>query len=164
MRTAILCILILTAASLIASAQIEKRHSGHGYVFFAPGTTSPGGCGTFHYGGGAEGLVYKGLGAGAEIGYIHPTKNFGCGLGVFSANGSYHFGNYRSGGVVTPFVTGGYSLLFRSRTANAFNVGGGVTYWFRRGIGLRFEFRDHVWPEEGEVGHLIGFRVGLAFR
>lgn len=55
----------------VAHAQRDKPYSGHGYLFFAPGVTSPGSHGYLHYGGGGEGVFFKGLGAGAEIGYLH---------------------------------------------------------------------------------------------
>jgi len=42
------------------------------------------------------------------------------------------------------------------------NFGGGVNWWFKRGLGLRLEVRDHV-PTTGN-GHLLGFRIGLSFR
>jgi hypothetical protein len=49
--------------------------------------------------------------------------------------------------------------------AGAVHYGGGLNYWVGRRIGLRFEFRHHLWsPEGGETVHLIGFRIGVAFR
>jgi hypothetical protein len=65
--------------------------------------------------------------------------------------------------LATAGATVGYTLFFRSGTANGFNFGGGVNYWFREHLGLRLEFRDNVsttWDTE----HYLGFRVGLAFR
>ena len=38
--------------------------------FFAPGASSPGGAGDMYFGAGAERLAYKGLGFGAELGYL----------------------------------------------------------------------------------------------
>ena len=62
---------------------------GQGYVFVAPGGTSPETRATVHFGAGGEALVHKGLGVGAELGYLAPTD--GDGFGLFSANASYHF-------------------------------------------------------------------------
>ena len=149
-------------APLAALAQESGEHRGLGYAYFAPGASSPGGTGTFQTGAGGEGLVYKGLGVGGELGYVAPWRSARDGLGVASANGSYHFSRRKK---LDPFVTGGYTLFFRSGHANLFNVGGGVDYWFRERLGLRLEIRDQVWPSQyGTTGHFWGVRIGIAFR
>lgn len=162
MRRLIWGLACLVLYPALGFGQSSGEHKGHGYVFAAPGATSEG-TGTLHFGGGGEGLVYKGLGVGAELGYVAPWRGFGDGLGTFSANGSYHFRPRNSESRVVPFVTSGYTLLFRNGTAHAFNFGGGLNYWFRDRVGLRFEFRDHVWPGNHTV-HILGFRVGMTFR
>jgi hypothetical protein len=145
-------------------AQSEKEHRGQGYVFVAPGAISSSGTtATLHFGVGGEGLVHKGLGIGGEIGYLGPARGLQEGVGLFSANGSYHFKNASASGKLVPFVTGGYSLIFREGKANGVNFGGGVNYWFREAVGLRLEFRDQVFTL-GETTHYYGFRIGLAFR
>ena len=166
MRRLIVGVLLLALVPGLGSAQTADQHKGHGYAFFAPGVATGGGAttSTMHFGGGGEGLVYKGLGVGGEIGYGTPWQSFSSGLGVFSANGSYHFLPRQRDAKVVPFVTGGYTLFFRSGAANLFNFGGGINYWFREGVGLRLEFRDHVWPSSDQTGHYWGFRIGLAFR
>lgn len=64
-----------------------------------------------------------------------------------------------------PFVDGGLSVLFGRGSGVAVHYGAGLNYWVRRRIGLRLEFRHHLWsPEAGEAIHLVGFRIGLAFR
>lgn len=153
----------ILAVSTLMFAQSGEESRALGYVFFAPGVSSPGGTGLAHIGGGGEGLVHRGLGVGAELSYVTPWRAFGDSIGAFSPSASYHFHPRPGEGNITPFVTGGYTLLFRSGTANALNAGGGVTYWFRERMGLRFEVRDHIWPNGG-TAHLVGFRVGLAFR
>ncbi len=130
-----------------------------GYAYFAPGATNYSGT-TLQAGGGFGGPIYKGLGAGLELGYLAPAERLSSGFGIFSANGSYHFLRESSSSKLIPFVTGGYSLGFREGTANGFNFGGGVNYWLRDRAGLRFEVRDHVF----ESTHFYGFRVGFAFR
>ncbi len=147
----------------LAQGQSSDEHHAQGYAFFAPGASSPGGTGTMHMGVGGEGLFYKGLGAGAEVGYLAPWSSFRDGFGIGSANGYYQFGPSRKDRKLIPFVTGGYSLFFRQGTSNAFNVGGGVNYWFRDHLGLRLEVRDHINTEVG-TAHFVGFRVALAFR
>jgi hypothetical protein len=158
-----LIVFVMTLAPAIGMAQTAKEHRGQGYVFVAPGAvSSEGTTATLHFGVGGEGLVHKGLGIGAEIGYVGPTRGLGEGIGIFSANGSYHFRNASASGKLVPFVTGGYSLAFREGAASGVNFGGGVNYWFRERIGLRLEFRDQVFADGAT--HFYGFRIGLAFR
>lgn len=164
MRHIIGVIFLLAAAPGLLVAQAASERRGQGYVFVAPGAVADDGAvGTLHVGVGGEGLVYKGLGVGAEIGYLGLTRGLGNGIGVFSANGSYHFRNVTSSGKLVPFVTGGYSLLFRGEAINAANFGGGINYWFHDRVGLRLEFRDHL-PAHADLSHYVGFRFGLAFR
>src|SRR5438093_4905784 len=119
-----------------------KRSSGQGYVFAAPGAVvDPGGAlAMIHFGGGAEGNVYKGLGVGAELGFLGPMEYLREGVGLFSVNALYTFKTRNPR--LAPFVTGGYSLAFRGAVANGLNFGGGTHYWFSRRVGLRFEVRD----------------------
>ncbi|MCI0423655.1 MAG: porin family protein [Acidobacteria bacterium] len=163
MRRMMLILFVMTLAPAIGMAQTVKEHRGQGYVFVAPGAVSSDGTtATLHFGVGGEGLVYKGLGIGGEIGYVGPARGLQEGVGLFSANGSYHFRNASASGKLVPFVTGGYSLIFRDGTASGVNFGGGVNYWFRERVGLRLEFRDQVFADR--TTHFYGFRIGLAFR
>lgn len=121
------------------------QHS-NGYFFIAPGGVSTGGgtSTTLHLGAGAEGLPGKGFGIGAEIGALGLTQAWGdIVAGTFSPNGYFHFARYRRS-KVDPFVTSGYTLLFRNGHTNLFNFGGGVNYCLRSNLGLRMVFRDHV--------------------
>ena len=161
MSKLIFVILLTALFSIVATAQ-GSEHRGQGYAFVAPGGFTEGGS-TLHFGVGGEGFVYKGLGVGGEIGYLGATRSLGEGFGVLSPNVSYHFLNASKSGKFVPFVTGGYTLLFRSGTANAFNVGGGVNYWFKERVGLRFEVRHHV-PTYTDLTGFYGIRIGLAFR
>ena len=155
-------LLLLGAAPALGSAQSYGEHHGQGYAYFAPGASSPGGSGTIQMGGGGEGLVYKGVGLGGELGYLVPWQSFTHGLGVVSFDGSYHFNRSQK---LVPFVSCGYTLFFRSGAVNGINFGGGVNYWFRERVGLRLEFRDQVGIElEGPSSHFYGLRVGLSFR
>ena len=105
---------------------------------------------SFQVGAGGEGLVYKGLGLGAQIGYLAPFRAGGDGFGIFSADGSYHFQHSKL--KLVPFVIGGYSVAFRSGTSSSGgNFGGGVQYWMKDHLGLRFEFRDHVFSSEEDA-------------
>jgi hypothetical protein len=154
----VVSILVLVPAAALGQAASEPR--GWGYGFGAVGGASGGSDATLHVGGGGEGLVYKGLGLGAEIGYLSPFQGLGDGIGILSTNVGYHF--VKPNRKLAPFVTGGFSLAFRNGASGGGNFGGGIQYWMRPHLGLRFEFRDHVFSSDSP--HLYGFRVGLSFR
>lgn len=148
-----------------SSGNSGSGHRGYGYVFAAPGgIVSPDGqAATLHFGVGGEGLIKGGFGVGGEIGGLTYVRSFSSGIGVFSAGANYHFLNASKSGKVVPFVNGGYTLFFRDGVANGAHFGGGVNYWFKERVGLRFEVRDHfavLYPE----AHYVGFRLGLTFR
>ncbi len=149
-----------THAGSAAAQGDEKEHRDQGYAFFAPGAWVNGKAHTetVHFGVGGEGLIYKGIGFGGEIGYFTPWRDFSLGLGTASVNGSYHFNRTHK---MSPFITGGYSMAFREGFMNLFNLGGGMNYWFHDRLGLRLEFRDHF---DRSSNHLLTVRIGLAFR
>jgi hypothetical protein len=155
---------IRTGLLMLAFCAAALAQSTNGYVFFAPGgLTSSGHTGmTIHAGGGADVILGKGLGLGAEIGALGPREDLSAAVGMFSPNASFHFIREK-GRKADPFVTGGYTLMFRSGTANLFNFGAGANYWFRDHLGLRVEFRDHVYTRYATL-HYWGLRVGLSFR
>lgn len=160
MRKPILAVAVLMICSGGALAQDPDSPKGWGYFFGGVGAFTRGGTSALlHLGGGGEGLVYKGLGVGAEIGYIFPIEQPQSGVGLFSSNLAYHFGRERK---VAPFVTGGYSLIFRESAAHGGNFGGGVQYWTGDRVGLRFEFRDHIFSSDAP--HAVTFRVGISIR
>lgn len=152
---------ILVLVQAVAFAQSPNDKKTWGYVFGGVGGNSGSGSNaSFQVGAGGEGLVYKGLGLGAEVGYIGPFSSPGGGFGVLSPDVSYHFKT--SNPKLRPFVTGGYSLAFRGGgTSSGGNFGGGVQYWMKDHLGLRFEFRDHVFSSDSP--HFYQFRVGLSF-
>ncbi len=155
--------LLIVLAPAMGSAQTGERPGAWGYGFVAPGAYTPGTTSTLHFGLGGEGLVYKGLGVGGELGYLAPTYAMAMGIGVASLDASYHFVTHSPEQKFVPFVSGGYSLAFRSATLNLVNYGGGMHYWFSRHFGLRLEFRDHVYLTSSRA-HALGFRIGVAFR
>ena len=161
MRKLFFVILLIVLLPFASAAQSEERR-GQGYFFVAPTTTTEGGFG-LHIGGGGEGLVYRGLGVGGEIGYLGAAQELSQGIGVLSPNVSYNFMKASKSGKFAPFVTGGYSLLIGSDAVHAFNVGGGVNWWFKDRLGLRLEFRDHVAVQFGSA-QFFGVRIELAFR
>ena len=117
---------------------------------------------TFHAGLGYETPGLQGLRGSFELGYLAPVAGPDYGIGVLSLNAAYHFPR---AGKWSPFVTGGYSLAFRSETANLLNLGGGVDYWRNASSGLRLELRDHIWLEDGfGDAHYWGVRVAFVLR
>jgi len=110
---------------------------------------------------GGDALVYRGLGASIDLGYVFPRQSLGCGIGLLSLNPSYHFVNRSKPGKLMPFITAGYGLGFRAGSANLYNYGGGVSWWFKPKTGLRLEVRDYRAPSGG---NLVVVRTGIAFR
>jgi outer membrane protein with beta-barrel domain len=155
---AVAIFLSLIQATVFAQSSNERRVWG--YAFGGAGASAGDfSSGFFQFGAGGEALVNKGMGVGAEIAYLAPFRSGGNGIGLFSGNTSYHFS--RSSKLV-PFVTGGYSAGFRSGVVHGGNFGGGVHYWMNDHLGLRLEFRDHIFSSDSP--HLFQFRVGLSFR
>ncbi len=193
--TAIVALFVVTPTWVPAQDAIKSTQKVQAYVFiapivsnsrylvnpayygvvFKPGDPLPadfylsrerGGVNT---GFGGEMFLHKGLGAGVEFGYAAPEWRFGrIGLGVGSANASYHFFGQNNGRRVEPFVTGGYSLYFGDRTAfqSGFNLGGGVNIWMAKHVGLRFELRDqdHIDYFHSPFTRFVAFRIGVTFR
>jgi hypothetical protein len=150
--------------SLLSASPVFAQYT-NGYLFIAPGgSTSVGSTQRiFHLGGGAERLLDRGIGVGAEIGAVFPGQGPIDGTaGLFSINGYYHF---RSEQTLSPFVTGGYSVIFQDFTESFGNYGGGIKYWYRDDKGLLLEGRDHVGRlRSGFIGHIWEVRVGFTFR
>jgi hypothetical protein len=144
---------------LLSVAAFAQRSNG--YWFAAPGGATGGCCTVFtvHLGAGAEIALPKFAGIGIEAGALGNPSNYTDSVfGIGSVNGYFH---PRPGKSVTldPFVTGGYSLLFRRGTANAGNYGGGLNWWFQPSMAVRVELRDHVI----EGVHFWGVRMGMTF-
>ena len=153
------------ALLLFAVATCARAQRSHGYLFVAPGGLSSGQTAmTLHLGAGGEAALFKGLGLGAELGALGPREGFaGSALGVASVNGYYHFLHGRP--KADPFVTAGYTVMFRSGSIHLFNFGGGLNYWFVPRLGLKVELRDHVYDvQHGSKVQYWGLRLGLAFR
>jgi hypothetical protein len=163
MKTIWLAILLLFMPGLVVAQQNSKERRIWGYGYFTVGGISNGGTSSLiGGGGGAEGLVHKGVGLGADFG-VFAHNGFG-GIGLFSVNGTYHFINSQSSPKAVPFVTGGYSVIGLSEPgSNGGNAGAGVNYWLRERLGLRLEFRAHFFPNAFNDA-LYQFRVGIVGR
>jgi hypothetical protein len=170
MRRVVVCAFLFGLACFAQST--GNSYNGHGYLQLGAGGCSVGtnrwfnaGCGAvLEAGGGGEWFLYRGLSAGVELGYGWINEHAGDGAGILSINPAYHFtGRNRKRGLV-PFVTGGYTGVFRSSYVNGVNGGGGVTWWAGERLGVRAEGRFHHFSA-GPLGATIGMiRVGLAFR
>jgi hypothetical protein len=152
--------ILLTLGPAVALAQ-----SSSGYLFVAPGGVTSGGYTsmTIQAGAGADVHLVKGLGLNMEIGAVGPREDYSQAVGMFSPGATWYF---RKGKELKfePFVNGGYTLMFREGHANLAYFGGGANYWAARRVGLRMEFRDHVYSPYSGAAHFWGFRFGLALR
>lgn len=166
----VLLIFAVPSAEAQTATQVARQTreaGGQGYVFVAPGGRSTDDA-TLHFGGGGE-YVFKGGGSvGAELGYLGPIERLDAGFGVFSLNGGYHFKNASRSGKTVPFLTAGYTGIFRGSGGDSgFNFGGGVNHWFKDRVGVRLEFRDNVFGFTSGANnsvHYLNARVGLTFR
>ena len=156
-------VLLLCGASHLA-AQTPADEVPATYAYWTAGAGGMTAAGTtslrVSLNGGGELGIWRGIGAGAEVGFIAPINHFADRLiGHVSANGYYHPLRRK----VDPFGTLGYTLLFRSGTRNALNYGGGLNYWFSRSIAMRGEFRDQTYDAGAARVHFWGFRLGVSF-
>ena len=161
MKKTVMAIMFLILAQGLAFGQTSKERKGWGYVFAGGGTVSDGGTSEplVNVGGGGEGIIGKGFGVGGEMGYFTVLDRGSNGLGLASANVSYHFNRSQK---LVPFITGGGSVAFRSGAIGGGNIGGGLHYWLSNNLGLRFEARDFIFSSDRP--HTLTFRVGLSFR
>jgi len=174
---------LLFMVPMLASAQGELHpYRGQGYLFVGEGTHQMGLTAGF----GGEGYFYKGLGAGAELEAtgMGGTTNVNSSLiGVGSADLSYHFFPKKNHLYPSPFVAGGYSILFghdnwiqpplvtARHYASGFNVGVGLDYFATRHLGMRFDVRYYghggiLWasfPNLAQFSFTV-FRIAFTFR
>jgi hypothetical protein len=163
MTKSICIVLLLALIPTLSFAQAEER--GRVQVYSVTGVGRPSGANAqLQIGGGADALIYKGVGVGGELVRNKAREGLAAGFNILSTNGSFHF---LGGGVshkFDPFATGGYSRLFASGAGvNALNFGGGFNYWLTNKVGARFEFRDHVFSAGETTTNLYGVRGGVAF-
>lgn len=142
-------VVLIVLLPFMALAQDSDASKGHGYVFFAPGVTSPGGTGTAHIGGGGEGFFTRNLGLGVDFGYLTAMRSFGDGIGAFSPNFAARFQPKSGDGNVEPFVTGGHTLFFRGEAANGAKSGSSVRGLVRATVGGAMQYLDEPWHLTG---------------
>lgn len=154
---------VLFALALLPAAHAQ-RYNGHGYAYYSIDAPHPGNFGDLmSAGGGGEAFLWKGLTVGGEVGYLFPRASTSEGIGLLSLDGGWQFVNRDHPGKVVPFVTGGYTLAFRSGVASLLNVGGGVAWWFTRRLALRTEVRTYVYTSNGGAFD-TSIRFGIQFR
>jgi hypothetical protein len=149
----------------VAFCAVACAQRSTGYFFIAPGGITSNGhtAMSLQMGAGGDVILGKGAGIGAELSAIGPRQDFASSvLGAFSPNLSYHFIHDPSR-KVDPYITGGYTLLFRTEHLNLVNFGLGTNYWLAHRLGLHLEFRDQIYTQNGSM-HLWGVRVGIAVR
>jgi hypothetical protein len=153
-----LSLLFLTAGFAAAQDTVS-----HGYIFTAPAVMSLDGShvGALQFGGGGDLALTKGFTIGGDIAYQFPFRSAGDGVGILDANVGYHFKPKK--GKIVPFVTGGYSTMFREGAVHGANVGAGFTWWAADRHGLRIEVRDQIF-RGGATLNNVGFRIAWAFR
>jgi hypothetical protein len=165
MRNLTMTYLVVVAFTTLAAAQDFQAPRAFGHVSLGIGgirgsDSSP----LAQIAGGGERVLYKGFSSGPELSYIFAPGDLSDGFGLFSTNVAYRFFGLGTTGKAVPFVTGGYSAAFRNETGHLVNFGGGMDYWLTNHAGLRFEFRDHVWPDRyGETLHILTYRIGFVF-
>ncbi|MCC6364088.1 MAG: hypothetical protein IT165_11220 [Bryobacterales bacterium] len=150
---------LILATAFGAGSGLAQVPKSQGFVYQGFGSNY--GTAFGHTGAGGEGVVWKGITAGGDIGAIYPFRAPAEVFGVLNVNGGYHFLAGRKDTKWDPFVTAGYSLFFRQGSANGANYGGGVVYWAKPKIGIRAEFRNHQYSVN-ERG-FPEFRIGVAF-
>jgi len=184
-------LLVLTCSLLLSHelhAQLLRK-----YVFFAPAPNNgtsvsaasfgilpspqplvppPNSAGnTYAAGVGLEERLSKLFGAGLDLAGILPGagKIIPDTIGAISPNGYIHWP--RSDWEDSKFDlygTGGYTLLIRDFSANGFNVGGGMNYWFKDRLGITLEYRFlKIYgnpPPPAFASQYSEVRFGLTFR
>jgi len=144
------------------------QHS-QGYLFAGPLTTAGSiytywGGNYVNLGGGGEAALGRSFTLGGEVaGLISTRERFARNAAVLTVGPACHFVS-RSARKLDPFVAGGFSLLVSRGVQPALAIGAGANYWFQERLGLRLEFRDHIWASEGATIQFYGARFGLAFR
>jgi hypothetical protein len=169
MRNLMVIFIALMPALAFAQSTASNDRRGYGYVFAAPLVSPNGEHVSLYTGIGGEGIFFKGLGIGGEVGIVSPGVLGNSGF-LVSVNPSYHFLNVSKSKRVVPFVTGGVTLFGGCHPSiggcNGLggNFGGGLTYWFKDSVGMRFEARDHIPLLFARPDHFPSFRIGLTLR
>jgi hypothetical protein len=151
--------LLVLSCAWAQSQPAPATYNGNYYGFGSFGACQHG-YGIFGGGGGAEGLLWKGVSVGVDGSYQQFTD--GGGYGFLTGQGGYHFVNRKAPLRWDPFVTAGAGVVFGKSGGSGptANLGGGAIYWVKPRLGIRFEFRIHAMSDEA----ISTGRIGLSFR
>ena len=147
----LLVLAFLLAPLPVSAEQPDSRWLAHGFGGPFGANRASGG---FHVGGGAEGLLGR-FSVGADAGLLDQSP-------FFSLGGGFYAPALGRGKSVVPFFKGGVTAL-SSDSPTWIHFGGGVDYWPRPRVGLRFELRDHVASGASDA-HVLGVRFGIVTR
>jgi hypothetical protein len=160
MRTLLTVIFLTSLTCLTSPTSLDAQGLGYaegglaGVSGFAGNRSD-----SFHAGAGGEVVAADRIGLGGELGFFNR-------LITGSANATVHLAGVKASRV-SPFVTGGFTRMGigdGEGAFSAFNVGAGLHVWTGDRVGLRFEFRDHVRPDDRGTTHYWSVRAGIAFR
>lgn len=155
--------------SKAASAQQPGRYVfGVGGPVFVPESAFSRWNGTLVYlGGGVESRIGNNFAMGGERRALSKiTSGGGYTAGMAAATPAFHFMAKDSPSKFDPFINGGVSVMFNTGSVSLPMAlfGGGLNYSVSPRLGMRFEYRDHVWsPEAEEWVQLAAFRVGMVY-
>lgn len=160
-------VLLALAAMLCVAAAAQGRdaYNAVGALGFGFGGRSDSGTDfgkLMSFAGAGEGFVWKGLALGGDGQFVWQRDNSDTNFGLLSIGPSYHFDDRENPRKVVPFVTGGYGLAFRNDALSLFQLGGGVTWWPKSRVGLRFEYR--YYDNSRNEFQMNQLRFSVAFR
>jgi len=170
---------VLFVAPALAPAQdidqtADHQYHGQGYGIYGIGAVASALSGysplVQQVGFGGEGFIFKGLGLGGELAYVH-WGAYDRQAWLPSVDLSYHVLGNRERARVDPFGLAGVSVYVPTMHGNrgdaATNFGGGINLWFNKHAALRFEFRNTINGgvyDFGPGNPYFSFRFGIAFR
>jgi hypothetical protein len=150
---------VFVASPLVAQDLDRDDLRTQPYIYGGVGAfpSGAGGGATFGFGGGADWLVYRGLGIGVDA-TIFGNDVYSFFVG--SLDISYHI--IPSSGRLVPFVVAGIGFGGEGGSSVGIaSLGAGVNVWTAKGMAVRIQVRARV-PTEGGDTH-VGAEIGLTF-
>jgi hypothetical protein len=159
-RLSVLILLLLSGQAFAQSSgqATPYRYNGNFYGYGAFGACQHG-YGLFGGGGGAEGLVWKGLAVGVDAG-VHSFTD-GWSFGHVNPTVGWHFVNRNVRARNEYFVNFGPGVVFGldGGAGPWGTLGGGAIHWVNKHVGIRWEARMQGFSEEGMFVGRIGVSV-----